>query len=286
MKSISFCTFFIFIQVLIVSLAIADATPVTPTSQKMKEMTFAFWPDSSPAAMQKRYANLVQLISKELSSVAYFKTRSDYSEYMEAIKKGEFDIAVVNAFDYVKIKNKTQYIPALMRSDELVATFVTNDKTINDIKDLRGKKIGYASEYTSAAISSRYLLIKNDMLSSDYTPVFYNGHISCLQAVVNKSADVCVTGALIYQKFSPLKKHNLRVIAKGEPMPQLVVLIHPRLKDRLSAIKKLFLDLDKTKYGRSILDETYLVSLKEFSDEKYHLCEIILDYIQSHDTGY
>jgi len=283
MKYISFFTFFIVIQILNVSLAIAGGTSMPPYSQKNEEMTFAFWPDSSPTAMQKRYAGLVQLLRKELDTEVYFKTRSNYSEYMESIEKGEFDIAVVNAFDYVKLKNKTQYIPALMRSDELVATFVTNDKNINDIKDLRRKKIGFASEYTSVAISSRYLLIKNGVLSSDYTSVFYNGHISCLQAVVNKSVDVCVTGTLIYQKFSPIKKSNLRVIAKGESMPQLVVLVHPRLKNRLNAIIKLFLDLDKTKSGRAILDETYLVILEEFSGEKYHLCEIILDYISSHD---
>ncbi|MGH1470554.1 MAG: PhnD/SsuA/transferrin family substrate-binding protein [Cellvibrionaceae bacterium] len=245
--------------------------------------TFGFFPESSQSNMEERYKGITGQLSKVLGYHFIFETRLDYPRYMTAIENEAFDIAVVNAFDYVKIKNRTRYIPILYRSDSLTATFVSRDKNLNNLLDLKNKKIGFSSRYSSASISAQYMFLKNDMFSDDYEQMYFNGHIPCLDAVYDGVIDVCVTGERIFSKYSPLKKFKLSVILQGEPLPQLVVLMHPNLHKDKADIVDFFLNLKNTDDGKLMLDETYLVVLKIFQAEKYYVCELLLDYISSHE---
>ncbi|MGI1679711.1 MAG: phosphate/phosphite/phosphonate ABC transporter substrate-binding protein [Cellvibrionaceae bacterium] len=263
--------------------------------QKRRLFTFAFFPETSKEKMEGRYARLVKLLSKTfngdltdkqgrvVSGEFVFETRPNYLSYMEAIDEEKFDIAVVNAFDYVKIKNTTRYIPIVSRSDTLVANIVTSNKKINDLLDLKNKQIGFATQYSSASIAAKYMFLKHEIFSSDYSTYYFNGHIPCLDSVYENNTDVCVTGERIFNKYPNEKKSKLTVIAKGEPLPQLVVLLHPSLAHKQNEIREFFLALQESPQGKIILDETYLVSLENFMGEKYYLCELLLDYISSHE---
>lgn len=244
---------------------------------------FAFFPETSQQAMAHRYINLTNYLTETLNEPFTFETRQTYPDYLAAIEKHEFDLAVVNAFDYVKIKNQTRYIPIVYRDDALISTIVTSDQDIRTVSDLRNKTIGYSSPYASAAISSKYIFLKNDLPAKDYTKEYFNGHIPCLNAVSEGRVDACVTGERIFHNYDPEKKSKLRVIQRGEPLPQLVVLMHPRLKSKEQLITEQLLALKTTFHGQDILDETYLVSLDYFNEKKYYLCEMLLDYISSRD---
>ncbi|MGH1470555.1 MAG: phosphate/phosphite/phosphonate ABC transporter substrate-binding protein [Cellvibrionaceae bacterium] len=246
-----------------------------------RPISLSMFPGVSPLLLQQRFEKISLLLSKPLNQQVVFRTRKNYIEYFNAIKNEEFEIAIVSAFDYVRIRKNSRYIPILSRNDSSVTVLITTDEDIHYLDDLAGKRIGFPPKTAGASMMGRYLLTKNNLKPADYQSIFYTNHLSCIQAIINHNVDACFTGEKMLREVEKYKKMDYKILIESPKISQQLILIHPDLEDKVESIKDILLSLNETDEGREALEQAYLFVLGEFDDRQYDENERILHYMES-----
>lgn len=250
------------------------------SSEKDSVLSLSMFPGVAPLLLQQRYEPLIQYLNSSLDHDVVLKTRKNYQDYFSAVKSQMFDIVIINAFDFSRLRNETIYIPILIRDDSSVTVLISADEHLSTIEELTDKRIGFSPKESGVALMGEYLLRQNNLRPEDYHPVFFSNHLSCLQAIINKKIDACFIGQKMLDEFTRYRKINYREIVRSPQMPQQLIMVHPRRKELINNIKESLLALNDSEEGRSVLAQAYLFRVGEFDNSRYDINEKILAELQ------
>lgn len=175
------------------------------------------FPYLPPRQIEKIYAPIAEDFSKLLGKPVSLESRRTYRDFTDSLSNNEFDIVFLQPFDFAWAADKLEYKALATRRSMLTAIVVTlPDSPLQSLKDLQGKKL--ASTDRSAAVS---YLMRDELtklgyqIGSDVKIEYHRSHVSCLQQVLIRRADACITAAPALHFFEHKHKRKLRIIGES-----------------------------------------------------------------------
>ena len=223
-------------------------------------------PDEAPTELQRKFKPLGSYLEQKLGMKVEFTPVTDYAAAVEALLQHKIDLVWFGGFTFVqaKVRSNNQIIPLVQREEDekFKSVFITSDKNINKLEDLRGKTFSFGSESST----SGHLMPRSFLLAAKINPdtdlkriAFSGAHDATAAAVAGGKVDA---GALNISVWEKLVKENkvdvsqVRVFFTTPGYYDYNWTVHadmqPELRKKIAAA---FLALDKSDpQGKEILD--------------------------------
>lgn len=243
------------------------------------------FPFVSAAHIEASYGPLAIHLGKALQRPVELRTRTSFPTYLDSLVRCDFDIALVQPFDYIQIAGDGCYQPMLRLNQPLRAILVVADTSpIREASQLRGMVI--ATPPVSAAVSRLAAsLFKQAGLPSPKGGLEYTStHDECLLKVAQGRVAACVTSREAMMLYSDRRGLKFRVLAESVSLPHIVFVMRNELprtdRDRIKA--GLVAWFDGAEGGRLLLVMGVEAGLVPARDSDYDVVRRIRDMSEKH----
>lgn len=184
--------------------------------------------------LERVYAPMAADLASELHKEVFFQSRATFEDFKMELDSETYDFVVVQPFDYAYIADKHNYVPLARRGEPLAGVFVVpQNNKIKTPKDLVGKRIALPPKSSAVARLAMDLLRTNGIQTSDVKMSFHRSHVNCMQQILIKKADVCVTSEPMLRFFNHKMKTNLFFSFKTKSIPHVLFAAHKRVPENL-----------------------------------------------------
>ena len=243
-----------------------------------------------PIVMYQRYQPLMDYLTKNTPYKFELKLSQDYRDIINFLKNNKVQVALLGGVTYLEAKKEFAVIPILkpLGSDgkpfyRCVIIARDTDKEINELSDLKGKSVAFASKLSTAGnLAPLYHLYLNGITLKDlsrYENLKY--HDSVAREVLRGNFEV---GAVIDSVANRFKNRGLKIIDVSGPIPGLPIVVRADVSPELvSSIKTALLSLDYINPGhRKIMeqwDEEFRYGFVEATDSDYDTIREMINYM-------
>ncbi|MBI3354160.1 MAG: phosphate/phosphite/phosphonate ABC transporter substrate-binding protein [Nitrospirae bacterium] len=247
----------------------------------------AIFPRKPTLETVKAYEPLAQYLTSKIGKKVELLVYKDFNAFWDGMKKREGDLVHFNQYQYIKGHKELSYDVFLMNEESgsariNAAIIVRKDSGINNLSDLKGKKIlfGGGRQAMQSYIGATQILKKHGLKESDYVVDFAINPPSTAIAVFNKAADAAGVGEVVLN-LSAIKERidvsQLKVLAKGDELPMLCWAVKKEMnKDVAEKIKKAMIGLKNDEEGKKILKEAEATAFVPATDKDYDLVRKIV----------
>lgn len=223
-------------------------------------------PDEAPTELQRKFKPLGDYLEKKLAMKVEFTPVTDYAASVEGLVNGKLDMVWFGGFTFVQANHmsKGKVVPLVQRveDEKFRSVFVTTNKSINSLADLKGKTLSFGSESsTSGHLMPRsFLLAAKIDPDSDLKRISFSGaHDATVAAVAGGKVDAGALNISVWEKLNEQKKVDPAVVRVFYTTPAYYDYNWTVRSDMPDALKKkitdAFLALDSgTPEGKAILD--------------------------------
>lgn len=221
-----------------------------PFDRTRHVLTISFVPAESNEQMKGEYEPLRDYLRVELGMNVRITTSTDYSGVIEAMRRGDVDVARLGPLSYVLAEREAdaEVFACELRNDGQTTyhglIMVPFDSPIQDIDDLEGKTVGFVDPAsTSGNLVPTYMVWKQtgQMPNEFFGKLRYLGsHDATLLAVRNQTIEAAVSNTFILEKLTRtghVSPETNRIIATSPPIPGTPLVwrksLDPALKDRV-----------------------------------------------------
>lgn len=165
-------------------------------------------PDEAPTELQRKFKPLGSYLEQKLGMKVEFLPVTDYAASVEGLVNNKLDMVWFGGFTFVqaKIRSNGKVIPIVQREEDekFRSVFITTDKSINKLEDLKGKTFAFGSESsTSGHLMPRsFLLAANVNPDTDMKRVAFSGaHDATVAAVSGGKVDAGALNISVWEKL-------------------------------------------------------------------------------------
>lgn len=222
-------------------------------------------PDEAPTELQRKFKPLGDYLAKKTGMKVEFVPVTDYAASVEGLVNNKLDMVWFGGFTFVQanVRSNGKVVPLVQRLEDASfrSVFITTDKDINKLEDLKGKTLSFGSESST----SGHLMPRSFMLAAKVNPdtdlkriAFSGAHDATVAAVAGGKVDAGALNISVWEKLSNAGKvaPGVRVFYTTGPYYDYNWTVRSDMKPQLK--KKLtdaFLALDKnTPEGKEILE--------------------------------
>jgi phosphonate transport system substrate-binding protein len=250
-------------------------------------LKMAIFPRKPALETLKAYEPLAQYLTLKIGKKVEVLVYKDFNAFWDGMKKREGDIVHLNQYQYIKGHKELGYNVFLMNeefgsSKVNAAIIVRKDSGINNLSDLKGKKIlfGGGRQAMQSYIGATHILKKHGLKESDYVVDFAINPPSAAIAVFNKASDAAGIGEVILN-LSGVKERidvsQLKVLARGDELPMLCWAVKKEMNKAIAEkIKKSMIGLKNDQKGKKILKEAEATAFPPAADKDYDLVRKIV----------
>ena len=222
----------------------------------LRPYIFGAFPYLPQNELENLFAPVAADFNRALGREVQLSSKTSYESFSSALAdEQKYDIAFVQPFDYVRAASHSQYLPLAARPEKLYALIVTtNDSTIRNVEDLKGKRISLPPRDAAISRLIRAYLKKHGLVPGKNVELVYlRSHTSCLQHVLIGLIDACgTTPSAMYHLKNP-QRERLRGIAETDAIPPALFVVHSRVPEAdRKLILKAILAWPKTPSGSDI----------------------------------
>lgn len=127
-------------------------------------------PDEAPTELQRKFKPLGNYLEQKLGMKVEFTPVTDYAASVEGLVNNKLDMVWFGGFTFVQAKERSgnKVIPLVQREEDeqFKSVFITTDKSINKLKDLKGKTFSFGSESST----SGHLMPRSFLLAAKVNP--------------------------------------------------------------------------------------------------------------------
>ena len=198
----------------------------------------------------KNLQPLADHLQQQLGITASIKSYPDVPAFIEAIQKGEVDVAFINTFGYLLLEASSKRYPMQPKvaltvphaEDNYKTTFVARAQSplqrFSDVAALGSQtRLGLvAVGSTSGNLVPRLALTRQGVVNAEqhFQSVTYTGtHANAIQALLNNEVDIAAMGSSEYTKLDSVTKEQLRPLWISTEIPLGPVLFHKKLSKPL-----------------------------------------------------
>ena len=176
-------------------------------------------PDEAPTELQRKFKPLGEYLEKKIGMKVEFTPVTDYAASVEALINKKVDMVWFGGFTFVQAneRSKGQITPLVQRAEDekFKSVFVTTNKSINSLADLKGKTLSFGSESsTSGHLMPRYYLLAAKIdPDSDLKRIAFSGaHDATVAAVAGGKVDAGALNISVWEKLIAEKKVDPAVV--------------------------------------------------------------------------
>lgn len=176
-------------------------------------------PDEAPTELQRKFKPLGEYLEKKIGMKVEFTPVTDYAASVEALINKKVDMVWFGGFTFVQAneRSKGQITPLVQRAEDekFKSVFVTTNKGINSLNDLKGKTLSFGSESsTSGHLMPRYYLLAAKIdPDSDLKRIAFSGaHDATVAAVAGGKVDAGALNISVWEKLIAEKKVDPAVV--------------------------------------------------------------------------
>ncbi|HEY6774064.1 MAG TPA: phosphate/phosphite/phosphonate ABC transporter substrate-binding protein, partial [Oxalicibacterium sp.] len=140
----------------------AGLAPVAHAEQKVFRVSAI--PDEAPTELQRKFKPLGEYLSQKIGMKVEFTPVTDYAASVEGLINHKLDMVWFGGFTFVQanVRSGGKIVPLVQREEDekFRSVFITTDKSINKLEDLKGKTFAFGSESsTSGHLMPRHFLL-------------------------------------------------------------------------------------------------------------------------------
>ena len=176
-------------------------------------------PDEAPTELQRKFKPLGNYLEQKLGMKVEFIPVTDYPASVEGLINNKLDMVWFGGFTFVqaKIRSGGKVVPIVQREEDekFKSVFITTDKSITKLEDLKGKTFTFGSESsTSGHLMPRsYLLAAKVNPDTDMKRIAFSGaHDATVAAVAGGKVDAGALNISVWEKL----------VAQGKVDPKVV----------------------------------------------------------------
>lgn len=165
-------------------------------------------PDEAPTELQRKFKPLGEYLEKKLGMKVEFTPVTDYAASVEGLINHKLDMVWFGGFTFVQanVRSGGKIIPLVQREEDekFQSVFITTNKSINTLADLKGKTFTFGSESsTSGHLMPRsYLLAAKINPDTDMKRVAFSGaHDATVAAVSGGKVDAGALNISVWEKL-------------------------------------------------------------------------------------
>jgi len=238
-------------------------------------LVFGVFPHMPLNKLYQIHSPMAVDFGKSINKHVTLRSSPSFVEFEKTLNSEEYDIALIQPFDYPQAHDKHHYLPLARRGVPLKTIILVNKNSkYQNISDLKGKTIAAAAP--SAAVTT---MIKREMAKLGFNPEkdfrwsFSVSHFSCMQRVLIKEAESCVTAIRALKHWESTRlEEKFRIVHTAQSIPHALFVIHERIPEHdRDLIKQTILNWPKTKEGQAILSRGNVIPFKEALDKEYDI---------------
>lgn len=223
-------------------------------------------PDEAPTELQRKFKPLGAYLEQKIGMKVEFTPVTDYAASVEGLINKKIDMVWFGGFTFVqaKIRSNNQVLPLVQREEDekFKSVFITTDKNINKLEDLKEKTFAFGSESST----SGHLMPRSFLLAAKINPdtdlkriAFSGAHDATVAAVSGGKVDAGALNISVWEKLVNEKKVDTATVRVFHTTPgyydynwTVRADMNPELRKKLSDA---FLALNKNDpQGKEILD--------------------------------
>jgi len=248
------------------------------------KLKLGFMPYLTAQQILGKYQPLADYLSRELGVDVVIDVAKDYSEHLEKTGKDMLDISFLGGSPYVEISEEYGAKPLLVRYEFdgrpsfRSVIFTAGDRTINDVKDLKGKSVVFGSPKSTLSTQvPYYMLMEAGLKKEDIKKIsFLNNHENVIYSVL---LGEYTAGAVAEEIYNENKHQGIKAIGYSPYLSTHVFVTRSDMEpDIINNIKKSLLKLKTLPEGEEILKSISptLTGFVEVKDSDYDLLRKIL----------
>lgn len=223
-------------------------------------------PDEAPTELQRKFKPLGNYLEQKLGMKVEFVPVTDYAASVEGLINHKLDMVWFGGFTFVqaKVRSGGKVMPIVQREEDqqFKSVFITTDKSINKLEDLKGKTFTFGSESsTSGHLMPRYYLLQAKINpDTDMKRVAFSGaHDATAAAVAGGKVDAGALNISVWDKLVAEHKVDSKTVRVIYTTPgyfdynwSVRTDMNPKLRKKLTDA---FLSLNRNNpQGKEILD--------------------------------
>ena len=223
-------------------------------------------PDEAPTELQRKFKPLGNYLEQKLGMKVEFVPVTDYAASVEGLINHKLDMVWFGGFTFVqaKVRSGGKVMPIVQRVEDqqFKSVFITTDKSINKLEDLKGKTFTFGSESsTSGHLMPRYYLLQAKINpDTDMKRVAFSGaHDATAAAVAGGKVDAGALNISVWDKLVAEHKIDPKTVRVFYTTPgyfdynwSVRTDMNPELRKKLTDA---FLSLNRNNpQGKEILD--------------------------------
>lgn len=208
-------------------IALPATVGMTPSP---RVLAFGAFPSHSLVRLEAFYAPFALYLSEALRESVRFGTGKSYARFRERLVAGEFDIAFVQASDYLSFARAAGYRPLAYGQGGTLVVFSRADGVVRTVEDLRGKRIALPPiEDDSTTVALQRLRALGLEPGHDVTVVHVEPSSACLQFVAAGRSDAAAMVGAALDFAEARAGIEYAVIDAAAPVPAPLFIAAPRL---------------------------------------------------------
>jgi len=241
-------------------------------------LVMGIFPRRQATQTTELYAPLAAYLSRELGREVRLVTAKDFDAFWDGVEQRRFDIVHYNQFHYVRSADKYRVIA---HNEEFGtgtvagALYVRKDSGINEIAQLRGRKIvfGGGTDAMMSYILPSYLLLQAGLQHADYETVFAKNPPNSLISMFHGQADASGAGDILIDLpvvRNAMDTSTVKYLGMTERVLHLPWAVRKDMPKALSArIQALLVGLKTSEDGRAILARAEMTGFGAARDVDY-----------------
>jgi phosphonate transport system substrate-binding protein len=176
-------------------------------------------PDEAPTELQRKFKPLGNYLEQKTGMKVEFVPVTDYAASVEGLINNKLDMVWFGGFTFVQAKARSngKVIPIVQREEDerFKSVFITADKSINKLEDLKGKTFSFGAESsTSGHLMPRYYLLGAKINpDTDMKRVAFSGaHDATAAAVAGGKVDAGVLNISVWEKLTGQRKIDPKAV--------------------------------------------------------------------------
>lgn len=192
---------------------------MTGFAQAQQVLRVSAIPDEAPTELQRKFKPLGNYLEQKLGMKVEFTPVTDYAASVEGLINNKLDMVWFGGFTFVQanVRSGGKVVPLVQREEDekFKSVFITTDKSITKLSDLKGKNFSFGSESsTSGHLMPRSFLLDAKVdPDTDMKRVAFSGvHDATVAAVAGGKVDAGALNISVWEKL----------VAAGKVDPQQV----------------------------------------------------------------
>ena len=193
---------------LLAALALLSTFWILPSAHAQQTLRISAIPDEAPTELQRKFGPLSRHLEQQLGMKVHFVPVTDYAAAVEGLVSNKLDLVWLGGFTFVqaKIRSQGKVTPIVQRAEDeqFRSVFITTNKSINKLEDLKGKTFAFGSESST----SGHLMPRSFMVAAGIQPdtdlrrvAFSGAHDATAAAVAGGKVDAGALNISVWEKL-------------------------------------------------------------------------------------